>query len=261
MKKIVLDKDLLYKKYVIEDKTIPVVASEFNVCHTVISKNLEYYGIPSKSNKIEEIEKEILIRLYIENHLSIRDIAKHLGVAETQIRKSLKFHNIARRMRYWKSSQNKKGKIVSCAVCGKEIYRKNYNLNKFNVFFCSWDCLKIHQSITKSISELPESWRSRKDYRSWRRKILQRDNRTCKMCESIEKPIAHHIVEAKERPDLKYEITNGITLCQKCHIEVHKNNSHNYIESLQKAISEENPNIGENPEMDNPEASIKNLRL
>lgn len=147
---------------------------------------------------------------------------------------------------------------MSCELCGKRIYRKRYTLTKFKIFFCSWKCAKEYQSITKSIPELPQSWRRGKYYRSWRRKVLERDNYACKLCENKNKLVAHHIIEAQDNPDLKFEITNGITLCQKCHIEIHVNDSHNYIESLQKAISVENPNIGENPEMGNPEALIIN---
>jgi hypothetical protein len=97
MRKIVLDKELLYQKYIIENKTILEVSKDFDVCISVIIKNLRDYEIKSKSNKIKELDKYILEDMYLIQLLSIRDIAKKLNVPTTQIRKSLKFHKITRR--------------------------------------------------------------------------------------------------------------------------------------------------------------------
>jgi 5-methylcytosine-specific restriction endonuclease McrA len=121
-------------------------------------------------------------------------------------------------------------------MCGKLVYRKKYTLDKYDIFFCSWECEKKHQSISRRVSELPESWRSRSEYKTWRKRVLDRDLHTCKICGSKKNPVAHHIIEAQDSPDLRYDIDNGITLCKKCHIAIHVKDSHRFIESLQEAI-------------------------
>lgn len=253
MRKIYIDKELLYKLYVIEQKTVEEISKKLNINHQVISRNLKENNIEIRGCEKEKIDKELLIELYVNQKLSIRAIAKLLNVVETRIRYSLYAHTIERRNKSWKSSTTKNGKEVPCEICGKLVYRKKHRLEKFDVFFCSWECAKEYQSITRSISELPEAWRRRKYYRSWRKKVLERDNFKCKICGNTENLVAHHIIEAQDCPELRLEIDNGIALCQCCHIKIHKNNSRNYIESLQEAILVENPNIGETLEIDNTE--------
>jgi len=201
------------------------------------------------------LSKEVLENLYLTDMLSIRDIAKRLNVNNMIVRKYLYLYNIPRRNKSWKAPLNKNGKEVPCENCGKLVYRKKYKLNKFIRFYCSWKCEKEHQSKIRSVSELPEAWRRRKFYRGWRAKILKRDNFKCGLCDSNIKIVAHHIIEAKDNPALRFDINNGIALCEKCHIDLHKNNSKNYIESLQKVIFVENLNIGENLVIDNTEAT------
>lgn len=69
--------------------------------------------------------------------------------------------------------------------------------------------------------------RSTYEYRDWRRKIFERDLYTCQCCKAkngFGKYIrleAHHIFDWKNNTKLRYEITNGITLCQNCHTKFH----------------------------------------
>lgn len=61
-------------------------------------------------------------------------------------------------------------------------------------------------------------WRS-DEYRNWRHSVFERDNYTCQMCL---KPrggylTVNHIKRFADYPDLRFEPTNGITLCTDCH--------------------------------------------
>lgn len=58
----------------------------------------------------------------------------------------------------------------------------------------------------------------------WKRKraeILNRDHKRCKICGSEQGLQAHHIVSLDINERLKLENTNIITLCSKCHTDVH----------------------------------------
>lgn len=61
-------------------------------------------------------------------------------------------------------------------------------------------------------------------HRSWAALVKHKDNYKCVNCSSEENLEAHHIKPFKKYPELRYDINNGITLCNKCHIEHHKKN-------------------------------------
>lgn len=60
-------------------------------------------------------------------------------------------------------------------------------------------------------------------YVKWRMDVFGRDDFKCQGCEQIGGSLqAHHIKGWAENKDLRYDIDNGITLCIKCHKELHK---------------------------------------
>jgi len=69
-------------------------------------------------------------------------------------------------------------------------------------------------------------------YADWRRKILKRDKKACKMpgCTSKSKLQVHHIRKWSSASSLRYEPSNGITLCSTCHKSI-SGKEHHY-ESL-----------------------------
>ena len=65
-------------------------------------------------------------------------------------------------------------------------------------------------------------WRS-PEYKEWRRTVFERDNYTCQQCgikSGNGRAIileAHHIKQFAKFPELRLEISNGVTLCKQCH--------------------------------------------
>jgi hypothetical protein len=60
-------------------------------------------------------------------------------------------------------------------------------------------------------------------YRDWRRSVYIRDNFTCVFCEITGgRLVAHHVKEFSLYPKLRFDISNGITLCVECHKFIHK---------------------------------------
>lgn len=59
------------------------------------------------------------------------------------------------------------------------------------------------------------------EYKQWRKSIFERDSYTCQECQSVDKHLhADHIKTWKDYPALRYEISNGRTLCYECHYEI-----------------------------------------
>ena len=64
--------------------------------------------------------------------------------------------------------------------------------------------------------------RNSEEYNQWRLQVFNRDGFKCASCEKPGKGIhAHHIKSFSEYPELRLDIDNGVTLCKKCHAELH----------------------------------------
>jgi len=61
-------------------------------------------------------------------------------------------------------------------------------------------------------------------YYAWRLEVFERDKFQCQKCGDCKggNLVAHHIFPFKSHPLLRTELSNGITLCEKCHIAFHK---------------------------------------
>lgn len=66
-------------------------------------------------------------------------------------------------------------------------------------------------------------FRKSNEYRLWRNEVLKRDKRLCQYqnCR-IETNIVHHIKPAKDYPELRIVLSNGMTICDKHHKQIHK---------------------------------------
>jgi hypothetical protein len=60
--------------------------------------------------------------------------------------------------------------------------------------------------------------RASPEYIQWRKAVYKRDNFTCKRCGAYGVKLeAHHIKRFATHPELRFEVSNGITLCKSCH--------------------------------------------
>tara|TARA_R100001244_G_scaffold119564_1_gene89170 strand:- start:988 stop:1251 length:264 start_codon:yes stop_codon:yes gene_type:complete len=62
-------------------------------------------------------------------------------------------------------------------------------------------------------------------YQDWRKQVLKRDKYKCQMpgCKRKGRRMqVHHIRKWSAASSLRYEVSNGITLCWDCHKEVNK---------------------------------------
>ncbi len=63
-------------------------------------------------------------------------------------------------------------------------------------------------------------------YKRWRQEVFERDNYTCQKCGAKSGNgkhnylTPHHIKSFAEYPELRYEVSNGITVCEDCHSKI-----------------------------------------
>lgn len=69
----------------------------------------------------------------------------------------------------------------------------------------------------------PECGRKTAGYAEWRKSVFIRDNYTCRHCGVRGGKLnAHHIKRYRNCVEGRTDIENGITLCEKCHRELHR---------------------------------------
>tara|TARA_B100000085_G_scaffold283901_1_gene315634 strand:- start:2552 stop:2815 length:264 start_codon:yes stop_codon:yes gene_type:complete len=75
-----------------------------------------------------------------------------------------------------------------------------------------------------------------KAYEKFRKEVIRRDKARCQMpgCNSKNQLQVHHIKTWAKASSLRYEPTNGITLCKKCHKSI--TNKENHYEKLFREI-------------------------
>lgn len=74
--------------------------------------------------------------------------------------------------------------------------------------------------------------------REWRKKVFERDDYTCYKCNKRGNGNlnAHHINAYNVFPELRYDVTNGLTLCEPCHREFH--NQYGYGFNTEEQLEE-----------------------
>ena len=169
--------------------------------------------------------------------------------------------------KYRRPSELKKSKHICCRECRSELYKKhpeivknldkgwgwNKGMSKANGDNLSYGkprSKKTKKKISKAlqgrklseqhkealskarielfdrigrIGKHERGWKSAR----WRRAIYKRDNYKCQVCSSIYNLYAHHILSWKDYPELRYDLDNGITLCNDCHKKIHKGKTRN----------------------------------
>jgi NUMOD3 motif/HNH endonuclease len=87
------------------------------------------------------------------------------------------------------------------------------------------DARKGQRSWKKGLSGFPRPTKRKKTRtgyyaKEWIKKVKERDGNKCVECSSTYRVAAHHIKSWKDHPDLRFDVTNGITLCCRCHVKI-----------------------------------------
>lgn len=139
----------------------------------------------------------------------------------------------------------------SCEWCKGELMVRLSAIKK-GWRFCSWSCRVEGMRGSKAPNYGGGAWMkgtSNPNYKNgngyascrpdeaelkkWRRLVYERDGYRCVRCgyDKGKTLQAHHIHPYSEYPELRHDLTNGVTLCKQCHAWVHskKNTNKDYI--------------------------------
>jgi 5-methylcytosine-specific restriction endonuclease McrA len=95
----------------------------------------------------------------------------------------------------------------------------------------SCGCLKIEMNMKQYDNGVSTGYyhqkrlnaSNQKEHKAFRKAVLERDNYTCTVCGKMAEAglCAHHIKSWSLYPELRNVVSNGITLCRKCHAKAH----------------------------------------
>ena len=142
--------------------------------------------------------------------------------------------------------------------CGKEKLIRAASMKNGLITTCGNK--KIHRSGANNgnwkggITPERLSARTSKEYKDWVQAVYAKDWYTCQCCgaygSSVEKN-AHHLLNFSNHEDLRFDVSNGITLCKSCHYPTEKGSFHNLYgtqnntpEQLEEYINSKRKSLG-----------------
>lgn len=125
---------------------------------------------------------------------------------------------------------NWKGKRLArvCNFCHKTFKPTRSKNRKDFQQYCSDRC-RLEMLFEVQIGEEHPAWNggttpfrrlieNSKEYKRWRQSVFKRDKYRCSMCGSNRNICAHHIKTFSDYPELRTDVSNGVTLCDNCHL-------------------------------------------
>ena len=121
-----------------------------------------------------------------------------------------------------------------CKVCGKIYFTFRSQIKRMRGSkYCSKKCQSKGMTLFHS-RENAHNWQGGKtaesklirrsaEWKKWRKAVFERDNYTCQECGRKRKNgdrvvlEPHHIKSFAHFPELRFEVSNGQTLCYECH--------------------------------------------
>lgn len=168
----------------------------------LIGKKHKYKYILKKCKNCKKNFKGILTQVYCSKKCRTYCISSNLNKKRYETN-------------YWKE------KI--CLICKKPFRRQGR-------LYCSQKCQGIANrgknniNWKNGVTLIYRGIRFSREYDQWRMTVFKRDNFTCQNCHQIGGELhAHHLKPFATNPKLRFEISNGITLCEDCHKEIDGN--------------------------------------
>lgn len=181
---------------------------------------------PSRSNPLLSNESWLRQKYPVDN-LNMQQISRLVGMTGKAVKYWLKEFKIQIKPRNGKDHPLWNPSLIRCCLkCGTSIPTRGRRASGL-----CFKCSNISRRGENNPGYVPPHLRmtdertvARKTYyKDWRFEVFQRDGYKCQVCKRNTHDLApHHILNFWSHKDLRYEPSNGITLCRRCHLLFHK---------------------------------------
>ena len=235
--------DWLYKEYIEKNRNAEDIANDYSINLRTLREWIHIFGLTEKREKSQNITKEILEDLYSNQHKTTLEIGKIFNLSDATILNLLNKFNIyiPNRSEIMAYYYYEKGGLEKAKEIASDINRRiesscrqrGISVEDFNGF-------------THSENQLI---RNSSDYKLWAKKVFERDNYTCQCCGKRSKknnPVnlnAHHLKNFAQNIELRLDVSNGITLCECCHLPQFKGSFHNLYGCTDNTVEQLNEYI------------------
>lgn len=174
------------------------------------------------------ISPSLLTLLYVERGWTLKKIAKYLGHCQQTVLNHMQKHGIRSRHRaeHFKGCPSHRRGKTGCHSPETLDKMSRATRSRWQSGWKSTGGFKSgpdHWNWQGGIHVYNERGRKQSKLRSWRTAIYRRDNFTCQVCTQVGGRLnAHHIEAWSKSKNRRFELDNGVTLCQRCHVNLHK---------------------------------------
>lgn len=216
----ILDIEYIKSMYINEQKSLREIGLLLQVDHATIKTRLIASGVQLHSK--EEIQKSRIVNCKPTKQRH-KPLKKYLCDCGNNISRKTKYKNGKCRICMGLSNKGElnstwKGGKPNCILCNKKL--STYKLVNNLCRICN-DNIKGKDHWNWKGGSKGRNLNS-KEYRFWRKEVFKRDNYTCQRCNKMGIYLhAHHIIRWVDSIELRYIISNGLTLCNLCHKKEH----------------------------------------
>ncbi len=204
--------EVLEREYIILRKSSYTIARKYNCGKTTVMRHLRRLKFPArvggqilKGTKLSDEHKQKVSKALKGKNTWMK--GRHLSEkTKGKIGRSNLGKKVSKETRRRISAARKGMKLT-------EEHRKNMSKSRKGRY-----CGKEHWNWKGG-----KKRRETVEYIDWRLAVYERDKYTCVSCgdKRGHNLQAHHIMPFSKYPDLRLEISNGVTLCKKCHAKLH----------------------------------------
>lgn len=215
------NKEWLENEYITKGREAQDIADECGINIRTLREWISMFGLTTKQDKAKELTKEVLYDLYRVQHKSSLEIAKIYGITDGAVLYWLKQYNIP------SFSTSEAINFYLYEKGGIEKVRETQSTMKNRIASsCRQRGIAIEDFDGFATTEQHMA-RNNTYYKEWQRKVFERDNYTCQCCGKRGGNLnAHHLYNFSEYENLRYDVENGVTFCEECHLINYPNSFH-----------------------------------
>lgn len=216
------NKEWLYNEYIIKNREAKDIARECGINLRTLREWISTFKLNNKyQEKSKKLTKDILKDLYFNQHKTSEEVGNIYRLSGNTV------INIIRSYGFDIPSRSELISTYLYEKGGIEKARENQSTMENRIkSSCRQRGIAFEDFDGFAVTEQHMA-RNNTYYKEWKNKVFKRDNYTCQCCGKRGGNLnAHHLYNFAEYEDLRYEVDNGITFCERCHLINYPNSFH-----------------------------------